>query len=169
LLLAFKYKFNVYKICLVRQNPALLLSIFLLCLLPALSCKKTCQPGYEDPDCSVEIRAQFESLYYTATESMNGDSAYTYAATILPNPANAYQVLLTNVANSAYFANNVAATASNDTLTIAYQNPDTTAVYISGMGTISGNVLTLYYVIYVPNLAGTGLIRNQYASVWVHQ
>lgn len=134
-----------------------------------LSCSKACQQGYLNPDCSIEERAQFESLSYTATESENGDSAYTYATTIIASPASIYQVQLTTVANG-YFTNYVVANVDTTSLTIPNQAPDSNGHYISGYGTLNGNTLTLMYTISYPLHPPFHYVQtNYYSSVWVHQ
>jgi hypothetical protein len=141
----------------------------LACVLIASSCNKACQAGYVNPNCSVEVRAQFENLYYTATEERNQDTpAYTYSATIIASPRNPLGVLMGNVANG-FFVNYVYASTSNDTLTIPYQAPDTNGRYIQGLGIISGSVLTLSYAVTYPD--STPVIHSQtdyYYSSWVH-
>lgn len=144
------------------------ISALAFCLLGLCACNKACQTGYENPNCSVEVRAQFENLYYTATESKNQDSAYTYSATILASPSDIRKVLLTNVANG-FFINNVSAITNSDTLTIPYQCPDTNARYIQGTGILSGNVLSMYFTVTYPD--SIPILHTQtdlYQSVWVH-
>lgn len=140
-----------------------------ICLMSWLSaCKKTCQTGYENPNCSVEIRAQFENLYYTATESRNLDSPYTYNPTIIADPHDIRRILLTGIANG-QFINNVSALTNSDTMTIAYQCPDTNAHYIQGSGILSGNVLTMSYAVTYPD--SYPVLHTQtdyYQSVWTH-
>ena len=149
---------------LIRSKKNLIILITSLFTLG--SCNKTCQTGYENPNCSIEIRNQFENVNYTVTESKNGDSAYTYSATIVSSPASILQVQLTNMANN-FFVNNVTATVSNDTLTIPYQTPDSNARYIIGLGILSGNTVYINYAITYP----TRSHRRQtdyYQSTWVH-
>jgi hypothetical protein len=143
----------------------LLLTAVLLSGIAA--CKKTCQTGYEDPGCSIETRAEFENLNYTVTESMNGDSAYSYPATIIAG-AGPLQILLTGVGNGA-IVNNVTGIVSSDTLTIARQAPDSNAHYIQGSGILSGNQLTINYTITYPDsLPVLHTQVDQYYSQWVH-
>lgn len=140
-----------------------------VCLLGILSCHKTCQTGYENPNCSIETRAQFESLTYTATESRNLDSAYSYPATIIPHPTDIRKVMLTNMANGV-FAHNVVGSVVSDTLTIAYQSPDTNGHYIQGIGILSSNLLNLNYVVtYTDSLPVIHLQTDVYQSTWIHQ
>lgn len=143
-------------------------ALFCTVLLVFSSCSKVCQTGYANPNCSTEIRAQFENLYYTVTESKNQDSAYTYSATIIASPSGVLKVLMTNVGNGA-FVNNVVAVANADTLTIPYQAPDSNAHYIVGGGIISGNVLLLTYTITYPDSVPTPHTQtDSYQSQWVH-
>jgi hypothetical protein len=131
------------------------------------ACKKTCQPGYENPNCSVEIRAQFENLNYTVTESKNSDSATSYPAGIIAG-ANILQVQLTNVGNGA-IVHNVVGNVTADTLIIPNQAPDTNAHYIQGIGILSGNTLYLSYTITYPD--SQPFLHTQtdyYQGQWVH-
>jgi len=137
-------------------------------LLLISSCSKVCQTGYANPNCATEIRAQFENLYYTVSESKNQDSIYTYSATIIASPASILKVLMTNVGNGA-FVNNVIAVTNADTLTIPYQAPDSNAHYITGSGIISGSVLVLYYTITYPDSVPSPHTQtDSYQSQWVH-
>ena len=137
-------------------------------LLAISSCSKVCQTGYENPNCSVETRAQFENLYYTVSESRNGDSIYTYPATIIASPAGILKILMTNVGNGA-FVNNVLAVVNADTLTIPYQAPDSNAHYITGGGIISGSVLLISYTISYPDSVPVPHTQTDgYQSQWVH-
>ena len=132
-------------------------------------CNKTCQTGYENPNCSIETRAEFESLSYAATESRNQDSAYSYPATIIPYPPDIRKVMLTNRARGA-FAHNVIGSVVSDTLTIAYQNPDSNGTYIQGTGILTANVLNINYLISYPD--SLPILHTQtdiYQSVWIHQ
>jgi hypothetical protein len=145
-------------------------ALILTCLLALLlaACNKTCQTGYENPNCSVEVRAQFENLNYTATESRNGDSAYTYTATIIADPKNIRNVLLSHVANGV-FVNNVTASTSADTLIIPYQSPDTNRFYIQGLGLLNGNVLSISFAVSYPD--SVPVLHTQtdfYQSIWTH-
>jgi hypothetical protein len=149
------------------------LSILLAGSLSALwSCSRACQAGYANPNCSVEIRAQYENLNYTVTESKNHDSAYyMYSAAIISSPAGPFALQMTNVANSFYFVNNVNGIVSitGDTLAIARQAPDTNARYIQGLGTMSNNVLTIYYTISYPDsLPVIHTQTDSFLSIWVH-
>jgi len=139
-------------------------------IVAASSCNKACQAGYANPNCTIEIRAPYENLNYTVTESKNGDSAYTYSATIISSSAGPFAVQLTNVANG-FFANNVTGVVSitGDTLTIARQSPDTNANYIQGLGTLSLSTLSLSFSISYPD--SQPYIHRQtdtFQSVWVH-
>ena len=133
------------------------------------SCNKACQTGYENPNCSIEIRNQFENVNYTVTESKNGDSAYTYAATIVSSPAGILKVQLTNMANN-FFVNNVTASVnSGDTLTIPSQAPDSNGRYILGLGILSANTLYISYAITYPDsLPVLHTQTDYYQSTWVH-
>ena len=137
-------------------------------LLSGMGCNKACQTGYENPNCSVEVRAQFENVAYAVTESRNLDSPYTYTASILAASRDIRKILLTNVTNG-FFINNVSAITNADTMTIAYQSPDTNARYIQGSGILSANVLTINYVVTYPD--SNPVLHTQtdyYQSVWVH-
>jgi hypothetical protein len=137
-------------------------------LLPLLSCNKACQAGYENPNCSIEVRAQFENLYYTVTESRNQDSAYSYSATIIASPGDIRKVLLSNVANG-LFVNNVVGITSSDTLTIAYQSPDSNGRSIQGRGILSLNVMKISYIVsYTDSLPAVHTQNDIYQSVWIH-
>ena len=151
---------------LIRSKKIFVIVVASLCMLCA--CKKTCQTGYENPNCSVEIRNQFENENYTVTESKNGDSAYSYAATIVSSPANILQVRLTNMGNN-FFVNNVTAVVNSDTLTIPNQAPDSNGRYVLGQGVLSGNTLFLNYAITYPDsLPVLHTQTDYYQSVWVH-
>jgi hypothetical protein len=151
----------------LRKNQAAYIFVATVLLTSLLCCSKVCQTGYENPNCSVQVRSQFENLYYTVTESRDQDSAYSYAATIVSDP-NILRVQLTNVANGA-FINNVVATATADTLTIAYQAPDTNAHYIQGSGIISGSVLLLTYTITYPDSVPVPHTQTDYyQGQWAH-
>ena len=151
---------------LIRSKKIIVILIATLFALGA--CNKACQVGYENPNCSVEIRNQFENENYTVTESKNGDSAYTYAATIVSSPAGILQVQLTNMANN-FFVNNVRASVNNDTLTIPNQAPDSNGRYVLGQGVLSGNTLFLNYAITYPDsLPVLHTQTDYYQSVWVH-
>ena len=135
------------------------------------SCSKACQAGYANPNCSIEIRAPYENLYYTVTESEDQDSAYTYSATIISSPAGPFALQLTNVANGVFFVNNVNGLVSitGDSLTIARQNPDTNANYIQGLGTLYNNVLTLNFTISHPDsLPFIHTQTDTFQSIWIH-
>jgi hypothetical protein len=102
------------------------------------------------------------------SESKNGDSVYTYSATIIASPSNILKVLMTNVGNGA-FVNNVVAITNADTLTIPYQAPDSNAHYITGSGIISGSMLVLNYTITYPDSVPAPHIQTDgYQSQWVH-
>jgi len=141
------------------------------CFLPTImSCSRVCQAGYANPNCSIEIRAAYENLYYQVTENKDHDSADTYSATIISSPAGPFALQMTNVANGS-FVNNVNALVSitGDSLTIALQAPDTNARYIQGLGTLSNNVLTINYTISYQD--STPVIHTQtdsFLSIWVH-
>ena len=138
-------------------------------LITLFSCNKACQVGYENPNCSIEIRNQYENLNYTVTESKNGDSAYTYAATIVSSPQGILRVQLTNIANNFLVNNVTASVTATDTLTIAYQAPDSNGHYIQGIGVLTGNTLALNYAITYPD--SLPVLHTQvdyYQSVWVH-
>lgn len=149
----------------------LLISSYLAfaCLMVSIyACKKTCQTGYENPNCSIEVRAEFENVAYTVTESRNQDSAYSYSASILAAPNDIRKILLTNVANG-FFINSVSALTTSDTMTIAYQSPDTNGRYIQGAGILSGNAITIYYTVTYPD--SNPVLHTQadyYQSIWVH-
>ena len=135
-----------------------------------LSCSRVCQLGYANPNCSVELRAQYENLNYVVTESKNHDSAYTYPATIITSTAGPFALRLTNVANN-FFVNNVLGqvSMSGDSLVINNQAPDSNARYIKGLGTLSNNVLTLNYTIYYPDsLPVIHTQTDSFLSIWVH-
>jgi hypothetical protein len=137
-------------------------------IMSVLGCNKACQTGYENPNCSVEVRAQFENVAYAVTESRNLDSPYVYTASILADPRDIRKILLTNVANG-FFIHNVSAVTNADTMTIAYQSPDTNARYIQGSGILSANVLTISYMVTYPD--SNPVLHTQtdyYQSVWVH-
>ena len=132
-----------------------------------LSCNKACQQGYENPNCSVEIRAQFENLYYTVTERKNQDTILkTYSATIIASPKSPFGLHLGNVANG-LFVNTVVGTANADTLSLPYQSPDTNSYYIQGRGIISGNVMLLNYTVTYADSQSV-VHADQYVSQWVH-
>jgi hypothetical protein len=145
--------------------PLALTAVLLICIG---ACKKTCQTGYENPNCSIETRAEFENLNYTVTESMNGDSAYTYPATIIASPNGILRVLLTGVGAGA-IVNNVAGIVDSTTLTIPRQAPDSNAHYIQGSGSLNGNTLTINYTItYTDSLPVLHTQADYYYSQWVH-
>jgi hypothetical protein len=141
------------------------------CFLSTIwSCSKVCQTGYANPNCSIEIRAPYENLYYTVTESMNHDSAYSYSAAIISSQTGPFALQLTNVANG-LFVNNVNAQVSitGDSLTIARQAPDTNARYIQGLGTLSNNVLTINFTISYPDsIPVLHTQTDSFLSVWIH-
>lgn len=142
----------------------LTLALFLL----LISCNKTCQPGYQNPNCSVETRSIFESLSYTATESENGDSAFSYTTTIIAGPLPPFQVWLSTVAGG-YFHHYVLATVANDTLNIALQAPDSNGRYISGTAVLNQNVLSINYTIAYPIHPPFHFIQtDSYSGNWVH-
>ena len=135
-----------------------------------LSCSRVCQSGYANPNCSVELRALYENLNYTVTESKNHDSAYNYSATIITSTAGPFALQMTNVANG-FFVNNVKGqvSISGDSLVITRQAPDTGARYIQGLGTLTNNVLTLNYTIsYLDSLPVIHIQTDSFLSIWVH-
>jgi hypothetical protein len=153
----------------VKKPPLLPLCLAAICLLGLGACSKVCQIGYENPNCSVETRAQYENVNYTVTESKNGDSAYTYSATIVSSPLGPLKVQLSNVANNFFINNVTASVTATDTLTIAYQAPDSNSRYIQGIGVLTGSTLALNYVITYPDsLPVLHTQTDYYQSVWVH-
>lgn len=154
----------------MKKTVGIYVATAISCLLISIhSCSTACQQGYINPDCNVQIRAPFENLNYTATESKNSDTNYTYPATIIASQ-NILQVQLTNVANG-FFANNVTGTVSlnGDTLTIANQNPDGNSNFIAGKGVLSGNTLSLVYTIsYTDSVPYIHPQTDVYVSSWVH-
>ena len=147
--------------------------IFLLIayfLTGILSCSRVCQKGYANPNCSVEIRAVYENLNYSVTESKNHDSAYNYSASIISSSSGPFALQLTHV-SSGFFVNNVQGQVSmgGDSLTIISQAPDTNARYIKGIGTLSNNVLTLYYTLSYPDSLPVAHIQtDSFLSIWIH-
>ena len=156
------------KLIKLKNKLSFCICILLGILLLISSCSKVCQTGYANPNCSTEIRAQFENLYYTVSESKNQDSIYTYSATIIASPRSILDVQLSNVGNGT-FVNNVTAVVNADTLTIPYQQPDSNAHYIQGSGIISGSILQLtFYITYPDSVPVYHTQTDAYQSQWVH-
>ena len=141
-------------------------------LMTTSSCTKTCDAGYEGSDCKTQVRTKFVNTY-TATESKNAGTTYTYPTTITAGTStDITEVIITRITGQSlgaggFFTNYVKATTAGTALTIARQNPDGDSYYITGTGALTGTSLTLTYTISGPNTSGTTVTDN-YSATFAH-
>jgi len=107
------------------------------------ACDCVCNAGYEGADCATLERAKFIGSYLVS-DNCSGSGISTY--TISVDPASAVTtVLISNFWNE--FVNNVTATVSGNTITIANQAPDSDGFTVSGTGTYANGILILNYTV----------------------
>ena len=105
----------------------------------------TCNSGYEKDSvgaCNTEIRAKFLGTW-TASDNCGSSGTATYVVT--STSTSLLEVKLANFWDT--FTNQVTATVSGNTITIARQEPDADDFFVQGTGTISGNTITWSYTI----------------------
>ncbi len=137
------------------------------------SCTKTCDPGYEGTDCKTEVRAKYLGNY-NASESKNGGTAYSYSGSVLTSSSNVQEIYINRIPNgTGFFNTNVKATIDGNAVTIANQNPDGDAYYITGTGAFSATTpatITFTYTVTGPNGAVPPVtVTDSYTATWTKQ
>lgn len=110
-----------------------------------------CPVGYEGTKCETESRTKFAKSW--ACNDVTGSSpALVYNCVISAgSAANVTSVIISKTFSDNFFVNNVNATVSGSTITIANQAPDNDGYYVSGTGTLSNNKINWTYSIKDPN------------------
>lgn len=106
-----------------------------------------CETGYEqntDGLCNTEVRAKFLGTW-TVSEDCTQSAPSSYTTSVTISSGAILEVKITNMWGA--FANQVTATVSGSTITIARQAPDSDSYYIEGSGTISGSTITMNYTV----------------------
>jgi len=107
---------------------------------------KICNPGYEGKNCDVESRAKFVKTW-NAVDVTPGGTQKIYTCGIA-NGSNVTSVIISNTFSNNFFDNNINATVSENTITIASQKPDANGDYsVSGSGSYINGQISWNYVI----------------------
>lgn len=113
------------------------------------SCKKddaTCETGYEGTDCKTEVRAKFiNASGWSAEEVGSVSKASTFGVNIKTSSTGVDKILISNLYNE--FGNDVVATVSGTTFTIARQEPDGDKFFVQGNGSFNGTSITVDYTV----------------------
>lgn len=113
------------------------------------SCKKedkVCNTGYEGTDCKTEVRAKFiNASGWSAEEVGSVSKASTFGVNIKTSSTAVEKILISNLYNE--FKNDVIATVSGNTFTIARQEPDADKFFVQGTGTFNGTSITVDYTV----------------------
>lgn len=119
----------------------------------------TCSTGYEGTTCQTASRTKFEKTW-TATDVKVSDNTAlpTYNSAIVDG-STITDVKISNF--SALFTNDVKATVSGSTLTIASQAPDNDGYYVSGSGTLANGKITWSYTLTNPSN-----VQVSYTGTW---
>ncbi len=121
----------------------------------------SCATGYEGATCATEQRAKFIKSW-SATDTEVGGSMLPSYSSIVVSGTSVTEVRIAGFSDD-YFTNNVVATVSGNTITIANQTPDNDGYKVSGSGTLNSTdgKLTWSYTITNPlNVAKT------YSGTW---
>ena len=137
------------------------------------SCTKTCDAGYEGSDCKTQVRTKYLGNY-TASESKNGGTPYTYSGSVLTSSGDVQEIYINRIPNgTGFFNTNVKAKVDGNAVTIASQNPDGDAYYITGTGAFSATTpatITFTYTVTGPNGATPPVtVTDAYTSTWTKQ
>lgn len=103
-----------------------------------------CAIGYEGTLCETESRAKFIKSWNAA--DVQGSNNYIYTCAI-GNGTAITNVIISNKFSDSYFVNNINATVSGNTITIASQQPDLDGYAVAGVGTFSNNKINWTYTI----------------------
>lgn len=130
-------------------------------LIAAGACSKLCRSGYSGSECNIITRAKFEGAW----NAIDTPGNLTYRDSI-DDAAGIGNVLLSNAFAGHYFNNTITASAVNQTLTIAWQSPDSISKYVQGTGQLNsaGNVLSWTYQI-TDSTQNPALVTN-YSGNW---
>ena len=138
------------------------LTVSALATVTMTSCKKDdegCATGYEGSDCKTLVSQKFIGAWTASDkETASGTAIATYVAPISPN-SDLIKVSIGNFSN--FFDNNVIATMSGTTLSIAEQDPDGDGYTVSGTATLASGRLSWNYTLKSP-LGGT----KTYDGTW---
>lgn len=126
----------------------------------------TCDTGYE-PDsagaCNTEIRTKFLGSF-TVSDVCTSSGTASYVVPVTSSTGSMLEVKLTNFWGT--FTNQVTATVSGTTITIARQEPDADGYFVQGTGTISGSTITWSYTI-TDETDPANIISDACSSTWV--
>jgi len=108
-------------------------------------CDCVCDEGYEGADCATESRAKFVGVYTVTGDCSTSGVKGGYDIEIVNSGVNVTSVLISNFWNA--YVNNVVATISGNTITIANQDPDNDGYNVTGSGTYANGVITMSYTV----------------------
>lgn len=117
-----------------------------------------CPVGYEGTTCTTESRTKFVKTWNASDVQGTNQLVYTCA---IANGVNITSVTISNKFSDQFFTNNIPATVSGNTITIANQTPDNDGYSVSGTGTLSNGKINWSYSIKDPNNA-----TLSYTGVW---
>lgn len=131
-----------------------LLTIGAFSAVTLTSCSKsddTCPTGYEGTDCKTLVSQKFSGIW-TASDMQGSTPLSSYVATITPNSASNLLSVAIGKFSDGYFTNDVVATVSGTSITIASQAPDSDGYTVDGSGSLNttDNKITWNYTITNP-------------------
>ena len=121
-----------------------------------------CATGYEGTNCDTEVRTKAIGTWTVADSCSNSGTA-SYTVTVVTSTGGISEVKITNFWGT--FTNQVVATVSGSTVTIARQQPDNDNFYVEGTGTVSGNTITWSYTI-SDETVPTAIVSDVCSSTW---
>ena len=109
-----------------------------------------CATGYEGKNCETVSRLKFIKTWTSSDTEVGGNAVPTYNA-IVSAGTEIYDVKIGKFSDN-FFTNDVKATVSGNTISIAPQSPDNDNYYVSGSGTFDAttNKITWSYTLTSP-------------------
>lgn len=121
-----------------------------------------CATGYEGTNCETAVRAKFLKTWAASDKDIaTTTNLPTYSSIIVAGTA-ITEVKISKFSDS-YFTNDVKATVSGNTITIASQQPDNDMYYVEGTGTYNSAdmKITWSYTITAPTT-----VKKSYSGTW---
>ena len=120
----------------------------------------TCATGYEGAACETEMRKKFMDTWTASDKEVGGSDLPTYNSSIVAG-SGVTEVKISNFSD--YFVNDVIATVSGSSITIASQDPDNDLYRVEGTGTfnaVDGKITWTYTITNPANLT------KSYTGTW---
>ena len=149
---------------LVNNHRSLIIIVVLPLLVLIGSCSKLCNSGYEGSRCNQLSTTKFVGKW----SAIDTPGTLIYTDTITQGSVIEDLILSSSFSNH-HFSHNVLASVINNVLTIPYQQPDSSNIFVAATGTMSDDHNTIVFAYQITVGADSTRVTTIYGGTWTRQ